>query len=144
MKIRFAMASVSIGLNFCFMAPSVSGNTLCPPSIAVKQKITSLPHSWEAIAKTSSYPLRLVTFFEGHPKSKVSLVNDYVEAGEGREVAVWKFVSSKQGYWIECGYDQTSITLTKRLAESVSKCNVTYDPKVSIGGVQMINNIDCS
>ena len=121
-----------------------AAGSLCPKSISVKQKILSLPSSWEAFPETLPYQLKLVSFFEGHPKDRVALVNDNSAIVDGKnEIATWNFISSMKGYWVECIYDQTNVALTKRLAESVSQCRVTYERDVTISGVQLIQEVAC-
>lgn len=142
MAIR-AKLLLTVGISFVFMGAACAEGTFCPKVISVKQEITSIPPSWETFAETLPYQLKLVSFFEGHPKNRVALVNDTSEVVEKNEVAIWNFVSSTKGYWIECGYDQTNITLTQRLANKVSQCRVTYDRDLSISGAQAIKEINC-
>ena len=124
--------------------PVFAGDTFSLKSISVKQQIILLPSSWEAFPKTFPNQLKSVSFFEGHPKNRVALVNDNSEIVDDKnEIAMWNFINSTKGYWIECIYDQTSIALTKRLAKSVSQCRVTYDRNVTISGVQQIREIAC-
>ena len=127
-----------------FSSPVFAGELHCPKSISVKQKITSLPSSWEAFAEPFPYQLKAVSFFEGHPKRRVALVNDLSETIDSKtELAAWNFPPSSKGYWVECIYDQTTIALTKRLPESISQCRVTYDSSISVGGMQLVRDIAC-
>lgn len=139
-KMTLLMMVVTLGAaNLAFAAGS-----FCPKSISVKQKITSLPSSWEAFPETLPYQLKSVSFFEGHPKNRVALVNDNSAIVDGKnEIATWNFISSTKGYWVECIYDQTNIALTKRLVESVSQCRVTYERNATISGVQLIKEVAC-
>jgi hypothetical protein len=138
------MMLLTVGITLGFAGPIFAGDTLCPKSISVKQKITSLPSSWEAFPEALPYQLKSVSFFEGHPKNRVALVNDNSEIVDGKnEIATWNFISSTKGYWVECIYDQTNIALTKRLAKNVSQCRVTYERNVTISGVQQIREIAC-
>lgn len=138
------MMLLTVAITLCSACPVFAGDTFCPNSISVKQKIISLPSSWEAFPETLPYQLKSVSFFEGHPKNRVALVNDNSEIVDDKnEIAMWNFISSRKGYWVECIYDQTSIALTKRLAKSVSQCRVTYERNVTISGVQRIQEIAC-
>jgi len=138
------MMLLTVGITLGSAGSAFAGDALCPKSISVKQKITSLPSSWEAFPEILPYQLKSVSFFEGHPKNRVALVNDNSEIVDGKnEIATWNFISSTKGYWVECIYDQTSIALTKRLAEIVSQCRVIYERNVTISGVQLIREIAC-
>ena len=59
--------------------PVFAGDTFSLKSISVKQQIILLPSSWEAFPKTFPNQLKSVSFFEGHPKNRVALVNDNSE-----------------------------------------------------------------
>jgi len=116
----------------------------CPKTISVQQEITSLPSSWEAFPQALPYQLKSVSFFEGHPKEKVALVNDSSELlNDKNERDTWNFSKSTIGYWIKCNYDQTNIALTKRLSGDISICCVTYDRNITIGGTSLVRDITC-
>lgn len=103
-----------------------------------------MPHTWEAFSQTLPYQLKSVSFSEGHPKERVTLVNDSSELfNNTHEKSTWNFSKSKVGYWIECSYDQTNIALTKRLAEGISQCSVTFDRGITIGGLSLVRKITC-
>ena len=138
------MMLLTVGITLGSAGSAFAGDVLCPKSISVKQKITSLPTSWEAFPERLPSQHKSVSFFEGHPKNRVALVTDNSEIADGKnEIATWNFIRSAKGYWVECMYDQTNIALTKRLAESVSQCRVTYERNVTISGAQLIREIAC-
>ncbi len=143
MKNYAKMMLLTVAFTLGVVSPVFAAGLLCPKTISVKQKITPVP-SWEAFPETLPYQLKSVSFFEGHPKNRVALVNDNSEIVDGKnEIATWNFISSTKGYWVECIYDQTNIALTKRLVESVSQCRVTYERNATISGVQLIREVAC-
>lgn len=143
MNLRTPMKFLAVTILF-FSSPVFAEELLCPKSISVKQKITSLPPSWEVFAQALPYQLKAVAFFEGHPKHRAALVNDLSETIDTKtELAIWNLPRSSKGFWIECSYDQTTVALTKRLSESISQCRATYDRGISVGGMQLIRNVVC-
>jgi hypothetical protein len=128
----------------CFANTLFAEENLCPETIAVRQEIISVPHTWEAFSQRLPYQLKSVSFSEGHPKEKVTLVNDGSELFNNTyEKSTWNFSKNKVGYWIECNYYQTNIALTKRLHEGISQCSVTFDSHITIGGLPLIRKITC-
>lgn len=116
----------------------------CPDSITTRQELTQSVSGWEPI--NSDLPLRLayVTFYDGPPKNKVSLVNDSSRKEEGREIATWKFLKSGDTpIWLSCSYSGTTVVLARALPGTVSSCSVTYNTRQRVAGMQRIEKIDC-
>ena len=55
-----------------------------------------------------------LTFYDGPPQEKASLVYDNITKAAGKQVAKWTFAPQQQrAIWIACSYSGTSILLTK-------------------------------
>ena len=86
--------------------------------------------------------LAAVTFFDGPPEEKASLVNDSERRAQGKQIATWRF-GVKSHIWISCGYSGTNIVLSRALGDGTKQCMVTYNPRQSIAGLPVIEKIDC-
>jgi hypothetical protein len=114
----------------------------CPDTISVKQTLVKPETGWRE--SPSDLPIRFagVTFFDGPPEQKASLVNDTESMVKGKRIAVWKFLPQSQ-IWASCSYSGSNIVLSQALAKGTSKCSVTYIPKETIAGLPTIEKIDC-
>jgi hypothetical protein len=116
----------------------------CPNTIAVHQEWQTPIEGWKATLDDTPNRLASVTFFDGPPEEKASLVNDRTMKAAGKEVAAWHFLPRpNREIWIACGYSGTSIVLTKRLAPKTAVCEVTYNPRQRIAGLPVIVSIAC-
>jgi hypothetical protein len=114
----------------------------CPETISVKQTLSKPQQGWKE--GTSDLPNLLagVTFFDGPPEEKASLVNDSERRVQGKQIAIWRFGPQSQ-IWISCGYAGSSIVLSRALTKGSSGCSVTYNPKVTVAGLPSIEKIEC-
>lgn len=114
----------------------------CPETISVKQSLAKPEQGWTQ--STSGMPNRLagVTFFDGPPEQKASLVNDGESRLKGKQIATWRFASQSQ-IWLSCVYSGSTIVLSKALKKGTSVCKVTYNPRETIAGLPSIEKIDC-
>ena len=115
----------------------------CPAAISVRQQAAPVP-GWEATYEPGPNHLAVVTFFDGPPAEKASLVFDD-EVKAARETrAVWRFPAGGKGIWISCGYEGTTAVLSRRLPVSVRTCTVIYERGVtSAAGLPAISGIEC-
>jgi hypothetical protein len=128
---------------FCWAAVRAPAADLrCPDTISVKQTLVKPEPGWRE--SPSDLPTRFagVTFFDGPPEQKASLVNDTASVVNGKRIAVWKFIPQSQ-IWVSCSYSGSNIVLSRALAKGTSKCTVTYIPKETIAGLPAIEKIDC-
>lgn len=96
----------------------------CPLFVEVSQQAKSVPEGWQAYQDSTKYPLVSIGFSEGDPAGKVILE----PTGEqGRSISTWSFAPSDEGYWVFCGYNSTSIVLSKKLPTGTISCQVEYD-----------------
>jgi hypothetical protein len=122
---------------------SRSGDTGCPPTIAVRQAGTA-PAGWEVAYDKRATDLAAVTFFEGPPAEQASLVYDEQTTGAGETRAVWRFTAGGKGTWISCAYDGTRAVLSRRRPAAVHTCTVRYAKAVtSAAGLPAIKGIEC-
>jgi hypothetical protein len=96
----------------------------CPSSIAVKESLDPAIDGWVAGSNRIPHDLAGVTFFDGDPKNRASLVPDRDFKSGNEQVAVWKFAMGKAPIWLSCDYLGTSITVGRSLP-AFEECRVT-------------------
>lgn len=140
---------VFLASTFLACAPTGAGAQLlarntCPQKIEVEQRATSLPAGWDAGQSTATVPLASVTFFDGPPAERASLKYDTEERQKRDWVAFWNLAPNARGYWISCGYENTTVVVSRRLPEHIRSCAVTYERrKRGKAGLPGIKNISC-
>jgi len=122
--------------------PSAGYN--CPQKIEVEQRVGVVPEGWDAAQTTATAALASVTFFDGPPSGKASLKFDSEDMQTRDRVAVWNLPPNVRGYWISCGYENTTAVISRRLPENIRSCAVTYERKKrGTGGRPRIKGISC-
>ena len=120
-----------------------TGGLACPPTVEVEQQAKA-PEGWTLGQGQAPVRLASVTFFDGPPAEKASLVYDEQATSGGQWIATWRLGKNPRGFWISCAYDGTTATLARRLPETVAACRVTYEKDVHLGsGLPAIQRIDC-
>ena len=116
----------------------------CPPKIEVEQRIGVIPKGWEAAQPTTTVSLASVTFFDGPPSEKASLKFDSEDTQKRDRVAFWNLPPNARGYWISCGYQNTTAIISRRLPENIKSCAVTYERRRrSAAGPPAVKDITC-
>ena len=115
----------------------------CPSTLAVEQKPVAPPARWGAAADGSPHRLAGITFFDGPPAERASLVYDDEASAEKEWTGIWHFEPNPRGFWIACAYSGTSIVLSRRLPAEVKVCRVAYEQESREGPVGEIKRIDC-
>lgn len=96
----------------------------CPASVDVHQEARDIPKGWSAYEPGAKHFLNSIEFSEGVPANRVILL----PTGEqGPSVSIWTFTPSAEGYWVSCGFNDTSIVLSQRLPAETTACQVEYD-----------------
>ena len=123
---------------------SFAAEAVCPATIDVHQQLTKPVSGWTPMIDDAPHQLAGITFFDGTPQEKASLVYDDMKKAGGKQMASWTFTpGSGRQTWIACNYSGTSVELTKALPASTKSCAVTYDPGQQIAGLPSIERIDC-
>jgi hypothetical protein len=125
-------------------ACAASESTNCPDIVDVRQQLTTSVDGWKPILDDTPHRLAGITFYDGPPEEKASLVNDQTTQAAGKETATWHFSSrADRPIWIACGYAGTAVVLTRMLPPNTNTCSVTYNPRQRIAGLPMIEKIVC-
>lgn len=116
----------------------------CPATISARQRLNAPVAGWTAMEDDTPHSLAGITFYDGPPSEKASLVYDRITHGKTEQVATWTFAAQKdRPIWLACSYGGTSIQLTKALPTTITTCSVSYDPQQSIDGMPVIKRIAC-
>ena len=116
----------------------------CPATIAVRQELTSTITGWTPLEDDTPHSLAGITFYDGPPAEKASLVYDQITRAKGEQVATWSFAPQKdRPIWATCSYAGTAIQLARSLPQSITTCAVRYDPQQQIAGLPLIKNVSC-
>ena len=125
---------------FCLAADSIT----CPEAINTRQALIASVPGWTPMLDDTPHGLSGVTFYDGPPSEKASLVYDQITHGKSEQIATWRFVPpTGRPIWMACSYAGTGIELTKTLPPKTTSCSVTYDPQQSIAGLPVIRKITC-
>ena len=127
--------AIATGGALSHAADSVS----CPPSITTRQELTAAPAGWKPMLDDAPHDLAGITFYDGPPAEKASLVYDRMDRGKGVETATWTFAARKdRPIWLTCSYAGTAVQLARSLPSETTTCTVVYDPKEHIAGLPAI------
>ena len=138
-----------LAIAFLASVPAESGAQLfgrntCPREIEVEQRVDGIPEGWQAAQATSTVSLASVTFFDGPPVERAALKFDSEEMQKRDRVAFWNLPPNVRGYWISCGYQNTTAVVSRRLPENFKSCAVTYDRKKrGAASLPAIKDISC-
>ncbi|HKD86556.1 MAG TPA: STY0301 family protein [Terriglobales bacterium] len=124
----------------CQAADSVT----CPATITTRQELTSQVAGWTKMSDEAPHNLAGITFYDGPPSEKASLVYDKITKAKGEETAIWNFdPKNERKAWIACSYAGTAIELTRTLPPHTTMCSVVYNSQEQIAGLPVIKKITC-
>ena len=129
----------------CLSLASVASDAaICPAKIEVQQRLASAVDGWAPITDDSPHQLSGITFFDGPPSEKASLVYDAIKKTATEELVTWNFDSSgKRSTWMVCSYSGTAIQLSRGLPPATKSCQVTYSRTQRLAGMPVIASISC-
>ena len=105
----------------------------CPPSVNVEQK-GAAPKEWSVDYSKMAAELSSVTIFDGPPEEMASLKYDDERSAKGEIIQTWELPANQRGYWIECGYVNTTAQLRRKLPDDIRSCEVVLERSMSFGG----------
>jgi len=137
-----ALVSTSV-FWFSTICPAADSVT-CPETINTRQELKTAIAGWTPRVDDAPHSLAGITFYDGPPAEKASLVYDRMTRGKAEQTATWLFTSAKdRPIWVACSYAGTAIELSKNLPSATTTCSVTYNPQQQIAGLPMIKKIAC-
>jgi hypothetical protein len=140
MKLLPQLLAFALLLSGCSAAEPIT----CPDSVKVEQKLaTSIP-GWTPSFDDTPHHLAGITFFDGPPEDKVSLVFDKASETGGKFIATWTFhPQPSQNIWVVCRYSGTSLVLQRPLPAKTNACTATYNNNQKIAGLPLLEKLDC-
>jgi hypothetical protein len=140
-RIASSIAAVLLGT---FPTGAALAQVACPPNISVAQKATA-PSEWSADYSKLPAALSSVTIFEGPPEELGSLKYDDERTTKDSVIQTWELPASDRGYWIVCGYTNTSAQLRRKLPSELHACEVVLEKGVTFGdGGAVVKRAGCS
>ena len=139
-RILPVLVLIAFSSSFSHAADTIS----CPASITTRQELTSSANGWSPLLDDTPHNLAGITFYDGPPAEKASLVYDKITRGKTEQTASWSFdPKNKRQTWIVCSYAGTAIGLARTLPPQTTMCFVIYDTQESIAGLPLIKKITC-
>ena len=118
--------------------------SLCPSTIRVRQELSASFAGWTPMQNDAPVQLAGITFYDGPPAEKASLVYDQMMKAGRRQIASWRFATQAgHSIWLSCNYSGTTVELTRSLPSKTTSCEVTYDPQQQISGLPLIEKVTC-
>src|SRR6185295_4025694 len=120
---------------FLACAPSaVSADVICPMKIGTLQGLTMGAAGWTVGVDSLPTELAGISVFDGPPDQQAHLVPDNgAETGDTRS-DIWTLPKNERGYWLTCRYSSTTVTLTRQLPATVTRCEAAYEKQQSFIG----------
>lgn len=100
----------------------------CPAEINTSQSVQDPPAGWTASSEQTRHPLVSIRFSDGNPSDIAWLMPDKSTRSGLQE---WAFLRSERGYWVTCGYGNTSTLLSRRLHDKFTSCRVWLNKSFS-------------
>ena len=100
------------------------------------------PFQCPATLEQPPHRLSMITFYDGPPEEKASLVYDTLKKSAGQEIATWQFSPDRKN-WLTCSDEGTTATVKRALPPSVRTCSVTYHARDKVAGLPAIETMAC-
>lgn len=128
-----------LALLTCVNALSAKPDFQCPKQIDPTQSLRTPPVHWKVFSDkvNTRYYLDRIDFYDGPPEEMAHLKPQ----DDGRVILDSK---SKRSYSVVCGYNATSIRLSRELPKGITFCQVNYEKEVhSAGGNPIPLGVSC-
>ena len=124
-------------------AARAAAEVMCPDTIAVTQNAAANA-DWLVRDSGAKPELQSATIYEGPPEEQASLKYDREIERKSEIVQSWNLPPSKRGYWLACGYANTSKELYRKLPDMTAVCKVIFDRGLSFpNGSPVIRRVRC-
>jgi hypothetical protein len=128
------------------MTPSLAfADVTCPIAIEVTQRLAAPQDGWtEGVDAVLPTELASLAVFDGRPEERAQLIHDDEQATSETSTIGWDLPPNPRGYWITCQYANTTVTLTRALPQSATRCEVVFDLNVRFGpGSPVVLSMSC-
>jgi len=139
---RWRIMSV-VSLLVSFGSVAANAQVACPPNISVAQKAVA-PNEWGVEYSKAPAALSSATIFDGPPEEQASLKYDDEHTTKDEVIQTWELPASDRGYWIVCGYTNTTAQLRRKLRNDFRACEVVFEKGVTFGdGGAVVKRAGC-
>jgi hypothetical protein len=143
MKYRSLLICAALTPLLCEFGKAADAS-LCPATIRVRQELSAPVAGWTPMQNDAPVQLAGITFYDGTPAERASLVYDQMTKVDRKQIASWRFAAdAAHAIWVSCNYSGTTVELTRSLPSQTTSCEVTYDPQQQISGLPRIEKITC-
>ena len=117
----------------------------CPAKINMKApELAQQVPGWKPLTTPPDHSVVNVTVYDGPVEEKASLVPDESKRIAKKEVTTWKLTAANpRGYWLQCHYAETPLTLIRAVAKGSTSCVVTANPNLKREGMAVIESAVC-
>jgi hypothetical protein len=116
----------------------------CPMKVEVKQTLAAPPSGWTAGLDKLPTEAAGVSVFEGPPAEMADLVPDDGKDATDTRNDIWNLPQSDRGYWLVCHYANTTVTLSRQLPATVTRCEAVYEKQQTFaGGAPIVRSVKC-
>jgi hypothetical protein len=135
---------VACGLALAASAPARAGVS-CPMTIAVTQQLAASTPGWtETSDEVLPTDLAGLAVFDGPPEERAQLVHDDERQSSDSATLIWNLPANPRGHWIVCRYANTKVTLTRRLPDAATGCQIVFDRHIGFApGLPIVRSMDC-
>ncbi len=124
-------------------SPAAYAEEMCPPSIEVTESLKTPLEGWTVGQNKVSADLMGITMFSGPPEEEASLVPTGKDATDSSMLDTWPLDPDEHGYWLQCNYANTRVTIAKKLDAKLKYCQIKYMANVEIGGNRAPESVTC-
>ena len=123
---------------------SAADEVICPDSVKVQQSAAAPASGWIVSHRDTASRLEMITFFNGAPAERASLVYDTWLEAKDTVTATWSFPKDARGYWVSCSYEATTVELSRPLPATLATCQVIYERQAAgARGLPAIRSVAC-
>lgn len=108
------------------LAAQAASEVMCPDTIVVTQSAIATP-DWRVRDSGDRPELERATIYDGPPEEQASLKYDRELTRKSEIVQFWNLPPNRRGYWLACGYTNTSKELYRKLPPMTAVCEVIFD-----------------
>ena len=130
----------------CVVAVGLQAQELrCPAAIDLKKpELTKEVPGWKPVLERGAHEVTNVTVYDGPVEENASLVPDGERKAGKKVQEFWKLdAKNPRGYWLQCHYAATPMTLVKAVPKGATSCVVTADPGLKREGMAVVESAVC-
>ena len=125
-------------------ASAVAADLSCPMAIEATQKLATPQKGWTEGTDKLPTELSGIAVFDGPPSEMADLIPDEGPKTADTTSDTWDLPPSDRGYWVTCRYGNSTVTLTRQLPKSVTRCEAIFEKNQSFaGGASVARSAKC-